>query len=74
MDKLYTAGELAKLIGVTSRTVRYYDKKGILKPVGYSKGGYRLYNNNSAEASENQNVAVCRVILRGYLYDCRESK
>lgn len=48
MDKLYTAGELAKLIGVTSRTVRYYDKKGILKPIDYSKGGYRLYDNNSA--------------------------
>lgn len=48
MDKLYTAGELAKLIGVSSRTVRYYDEKGLLKPVAYSEGGYRLYDTNSA--------------------------
>ena len=48
MDKLYTAGELAKLVGVTSRTVRYYDQKGLLKPIAYSNGGYRLYDGNSA--------------------------
>lgn len=40
----YTAGEFAKNVGVTIRTIRYYDKIGILKPVKYSKSGYRLYS------------------------------
>lgn len=45
---IYTAGELAKLLGVTARTVRFYDEKRLLIPCGYSKGGYRLYNEDSA--------------------------
>lgn len=43
----YTAGELAGLIGVSSRTIRFYDKKGLLIPVDYSSRGYRLYNEDS---------------------------
>lgn len=48
MEEKYTAGELAKLAGVSSRTVRYYDKKGLLKPVSYTESGYRLYDSHSA--------------------------
>lgn len=48
MEERYTAGELAKLAGVSSRTIRYYDKKGLLKPVSYTEGGYRLYDRHSA--------------------------
>ncbi len=44
MSKLFTAGELAKIAGVSSRTIRFYDEKGILKPCGYSDGEYRLYD------------------------------
>lgn len=40
----YTAGQLAAMAGVTSRTVRYYDQKGLLRPQGYTEGGYRLYD------------------------------
>lgn len=47
MDKLYTIGELAKLAGVSARTIRFYDKKGILKPCGYNEEDYRLYDTNS---------------------------
>ncbi|ABO65826.1 Transcriptional activator TipA [Geobacillus thermodenitrificans NG80-2] len=35
--------ELAKLAGVTSRTLRYYDEIGLLKPARLSDAGYRLY-------------------------------
>lgn len=45
----YTAGQLAAMAGVTSRTVRYYDKKGILKPVDHTEGGYRLYDKAALE-------------------------
>lgn len=47
MKARYTAGELAGLVGVSSRTVRFYDTKGLLKPVAYTEGGYRLYDNCS---------------------------
>ena len=30
---LYTAGEIAKIAGVSLRTIRFYDVKGLLKPV-----------------------------------------
>lgn len=40
----YTTGELAKLCGVTVRTVQYYDNRGILLPSTLSEGGRRLYS------------------------------
>lgn len=39
----YTTGEIAKLAGVTVRTVQYYDSRGILMPSDFSEGGRRLY-------------------------------
>lgn len=40
----YTTGEMAKLCGVTVRTVQYYDTRGILMPSELSEGGRRLYS------------------------------
>ncbi len=40
----YTTGEMAKLCGVTVRTVQYYDTRGILVPSELSEGGRRLYS------------------------------
>ena len=40
----YTTGELAKLCGVTVRTVQYYDTRGILVPTELTEGGMRLYS------------------------------
>ncbi|MDG5214690.1 MerR family DNA-binding transcriptional regulator, partial [Staphylococcus aureus] len=34
----YSTGELAKLCNVTTRTIQYYDRKGILKPQGFTEG------------------------------------
>lgn len=42
----YTTGELAKLCGVTVRTVQYYDTRGILLPSALSEGGRRLYSDD----------------------------
>lgn len=39
----YTTGELAKLCGVSVRTVQYYDARNILNPSELSEGGRRLY-------------------------------
>lgn len=40
---LYTTGEMAKLAGVSVRTVQFYDGKGLLPPSQLSEGGRRLY-------------------------------
>lgn len=45
----YTAGELAKKLGVSARTIRWYDEKNLLAPCAYSEAGYRLYDDRSAE-------------------------
>ena len=39
----YTISQLAKMSGVTPRTLHYYDQIGLLKPVKSEKNGYRLY-------------------------------
>lgn len=41
---IYTTGEVAKLCGVSVRTVQYYDTRGILVPTQLSEGGRRLYS------------------------------
>ena len=40
----YTTGEIAKLCGVSVRTVQYYDTRSILVPSETSEGGRRLYS------------------------------
>jgi len=38
-----TVGEVAKKMGVTVRTLQYYDREGLLHPSAESDGGRRLY-------------------------------
>lgn len=40
----YTTGEIAKLCGVSVRTVQYYDARDILVPTELSEGGRRIYS------------------------------
>ena len=51
----YTTGEMAKLCGVTVRTVQYYDSRKILVPSELSEGGRRLY----AEADLKKLKMIC---------------
>lgn len=39
----YTVKALAKLAGVTPRTLRWYDSQGLLKPLRTTEAGYRIY-------------------------------
>lgn len=39
----YTVQKLAKLAGISSRTLRYYDEIGLLKPTRINSSGYRIY-------------------------------
>ena len=45
----YTTGEVARLCGVTVRTVQYYDTRGILSPSELSEGGRRLYSEDDVK-------------------------
>ena len=40
----YQVKELARLAGVTVRTLHYYDEIGLLRPSARSPAGYRLYD------------------------------
>lgn len=51
----YTTGEIAKLCGVTVRTVQYYDTRGILVPSELSEGGRRLYSEDDLQRMK----AIC---------------
>lgn len=42
-QNIYSVKQLADLAGVSSRTLRYYDQTGLLKPDGVSENGYRYY-------------------------------
>ncbi|MGN0316178.1 MAG: methyltransferase domain-containing protein [Fusicatenibacter sp.] len=44
MERYYTTGEFARMAHVTIRTIRYYDKKGLLKPSFVNESGYRMYS------------------------------
>ncbi len=39
----YTVQKLSNLAGVSTRTLRYYDEIGILKPARINSSGYRIY-------------------------------
>jgi MerR family transcriptional regulator, thiopeptide resistance regulator len=40
----FTVGELAKLTGITVRTLHHYDEIGLVQPSDRSRAGYRLYD------------------------------
>ncbi|BCN31280.1 MerR family transcriptional regulator [Anaeromicropila herbilytica] len=42
-NSYYSTGEFAKRAKVSIRTIRYYDKEGILKPTYINEVGYRFY-------------------------------
>ena len=39
----YTVQKLAQMAGVSTRTLRYYDELGMLKPARINSSGYRIY-------------------------------
>lgn len=39
----YTAGEAAKILGITASAIRYYDKEGLLPYLEKTSGGIRMF-------------------------------
>ena len=54
----YTVQKLASLAGVSTRTLRYYDEIGILKPARINSSGYRIYG--QAEVDRLQQIMFFR--------------
>lgn len=44
---MFQIGELAKRCQVSSDTLRFYEKNGLIKPAGRSESGYRLYDEDN---------------------------
>lgn len=53
-----TIQNLARLAGVSSRTLRYYDEMGLLKPLRLSSTGYRIYG--AAQVDRLQQILFYR--------------
>ena len=56
----YTTGAFAKKANVSIRTIRFYDKQGILKPSHISESGYRLYTD--ADFAKLQKVLTLKYL------------
>lgn len=54
----YTVQKLGELAGVSTRTLRYYDEIGILKPARINSSGYRIYG--PAEVDRLQQILFYR--------------
>lgn len=40
---VHRIGEVAEVVGLSLRTIRYYEETGLVPPSGRSAGGFRLY-------------------------------
>ncbi|WP_010098803.1 MerR family transcriptional regulator [Ornithinibacillus scapharcae] len=45
----YTVNKLARMSGVSGRTLRYYDQIGLLKPARINSSGYRIYGQKEVD-------------------------
>jgi DNA-binding transcriptional MerR regulator len=50
--KRWFIGNIAKRFSLNPRTIRYYERIGILPEAGRSEGGYRLYSAATVERLE----------------------
>ena len=57
----YTVKGIAELAGVSPRTLRWYDKTGLLKPTRVNESGYRFYG--AAAVDRLQQILFSRVGL-----------
>ena len=53
-----TVKEIAKLTGVSVRTLQYYDEIGVFKPSKVTEAGYRLYDDQALNTL--QQILFCK--------------
>jgi DNA-binding transcriptional MerR regulator len=49
VNERLTIGELAKRTGTTTKTIRYYERIGLLKPSQRGNNSYRYYDQNQVQ-------------------------
>ena len=47
--RMHQIGEVADAVGLSLRTIRYYEETGLVPPSGRSTGGFRLYTDADIE-------------------------
>ena len=50
MSNYLTIGKASKLLNVNPRTLRFYEKIGLIRPTSRSENGYRLYSHQDVES------------------------
>jgi DNA-binding transcriptional MerR regulator len=63
-------GEVAERTGVTQRTLRFYEEKGLLKPPSRLEGGFRLYSEEDVRRVEQ--IKRLQTLLGFTLADIKE--
>lgn len=63
-------GEVAERTGVTQRTLRFYEEKGLLKPPTRLEGGFRLYSEDDVARVER--IKRLQTLLGFTLADIKE--
>jgi DNA-binding transcriptional MerR regulator len=66
----YRIGEIAERIGVSTRTLRYYEQLGLLAPSSYSKGGSRRYD--QADLQRMMRIRELQAVMGFNLDEIRE--
>lgn len=51
-EPVYQIGEVAERVGLSLRTVRYYEEVGLVTPSDRTTGGFRLYTDQDIERFE----------------------
>lgn len=67
---LFTIEQVAAQIGLTKRTLRYYEEVGLLPPTGRTEGNYRRYTREDIQRLER--IKNLRDLLGFSLADIRE--
>lgn len=49
MKTAYTVGALSRMAELPPSTIRYYDRRGLLKPRARTEGNYRIYDGDALE-------------------------
>ena len=49
IDEHYQIGEVADEVGLSLRSIRYYEEIGLVEPSGRTEGGFRLYTDSDVE-------------------------
>jgi DNA-binding transcriptional MerR regulator len=49
IDRMHQIGEVAEAVGLSLRTIRYYEETDLVPPSGRSSGGFRLYTDTDIE-------------------------